>query len=130
MPSKKKPNSLETSSLEIIGEKIFLATVTNVTSNLLYQYVIDRHFGDVFLFGSKVSSNELKEILSENGINELRLHNMDTWKKNKQNKVSFKIRAMQMIEDTILQLQQSFFVETAHYFHSSVALQCMVILLK
>ena len=125
MPQRKKPKSLESASLESIGENIFLATLSRATQNILHQYLLDQ-LGDASL-ESKYSTYKVEEILSELEQNKLYLGTHDKWKVCNQNKSTFKRRAMQIVENNVLQLQKFFFVETAHYFHSHIAIKCMVI---
>ena len=125
MPQRKRPKSLEAASLESIGENIFLATLSLATQNILHQYLLEQ-LGDAS-FESKYSRYELEEILSELELNKLCLSASNKWKVYNQNKSSFRRRAMQIVENNVLQLQKFFFVETAHYFHSHIAIECMVI---
>ena len=124
MPQRKKPKSLEAASLESIGENIFLATLSRSTQNILHQYLLQQL--DNASFESKYSRYEVEEILSELELNTLCVGTSDKWKVWNQNKPTFKRRAMQIVENNVLQLQKFFFVETAHYFHSHIASECMV----
>ena len=44
MPSRKKPKSLQSSSLESIGETIFLTTVAQATKDILRKYLLEHFF--------------------------------------------------------------------------------------
>ena len=128
MPSKKKPKSLEAGSLECIGRHIFLPTVTKAVKNILIRYLVE-HFGDKVF--DKTEEQKLYEIVFEDfGLNQSWLNeseNVGYYKINKNKSTSFRTQAMQTIEENVFQLQKLFFVETAHYFHSFIAIECMVI---
>ena len=128
MPSKKKPKSLEAGSLECIGRHIFLPTVTKAVKNILIKYLVEHFGGKVF---DKTEEQKLYEIVFEEfGLNQSWLNeseNVGNCKINKNKSTSFRTQAMQTIEENVFRLQKLFFVETAHYFHSFIAIECMVI---
>ena len=130
MPSKKKPISLEAASLQSIGRHIFLPSITKAVKNILIRYLFE-YFGDKELKTEK--QNLYRTVFEEHELNqswwnECRMvENVGNCKINKNKSTSFKTQSMQTIEDNVFQLQKFFFVETAHYFHSFIAIECLVI---
>ena len=127
MPSKKKPISLEAASLQSIGRHIFLPSITKAVKNILIRYLFE-YFGDKELKTEKQSL--YRTVLEEHELNQSWLNeyeNVGNCKINKNKSTSFKTQSMQTIEDNVFQLQKFFFVETAHYFHSFIAIECLVI---
>ena len=127
MPSKKKPKSLEAASLESLGRHVFLPTINKTIKNILIQYLLE-YFGDKVL-ESKTEKQKLYEIVLKHGLNQSWLNeteNVGNHNINRNKSVSFRTQAMQTIEENIFQLQKFLFVETAHYFHSFIVIECMV----
>ena len=127
MPSKKKPKSLEVLSLESLGRHVFLPTIRKAVKNILIQYLLE-NYGDK-VFESKSEKQKFYEIVLVHELNQSWLNgteNVGNCNINKNKSVSFRTQAMQTIEQNIFQLQKFFFVETAHYFHTFIAVECMV----
>ena len=127
MPSKKKPISLEAASLQSIGRHIFLPSITKAVKNILIRYLFE-YFGDKELKTEK--QNLYRIVVEEHELNQSwwnEYENVGNCKINKNKSTSFKTQSMQTIEDNVFQLQKFFFVETAHYFHSFIAIECLVI---
>ena len=125
MPARKHPKTLETSSLECIGEDIFLATICQIVRNILGLY-FEEYFKNTLL-DSKYSRGELKDLFAKYGLLEFSLNAFGKFDKVRQEcKSTIKVRAMHMIEDAVLTLQNCFFLETAHYFHAHIVRECIV----
>ena len=125
MPARKRPKLLESISLECVGEKIFLNTISHVVRNILKLYL--QEYAGNNNQETASSRKELGNIMLEYGLDELCLEQHNEGNNGYQYKSSFKIIAMQMVEDCIAQLQKCLFVETVHYYHSRIAQECMVI---
>ena len=125
MPARKRPKLLESICLECVGEKIFLNTISRVVRRILKLYL--QEYAGNSKQETESSRRELGNIMLEYGLDELCLEQHNNEKNGHQYKLSFKIIAMQMVEDCITQLQKCLFVETVHYYHSRIAQECMVI---
>ena len=125
MPARKRPKLLESISLECVGEKIFLNTISHVVRNILKLYL--QEYAGNNNQETVSCRKELGNIILEYGLDELCLEQNNKETNGYQYKRSFKIITMQMVEDCIAQLQKCLFVETVHYYHSRIAQECMVI---
>ena len=116
---------MESICLECVGEKIFLNTISHVVRNILKLYL--QEYAGNNNQEAVSSRKEFGNIILEYGLDELCLEQHNHEKNGCQYKSSFKIIAMQMVEDCVTQLQKCLFVETVHYYHFRIAQECMVI---
>ena len=96
MPARKQPKTLQTLTLQTIGDNIFRRTVVKITEKIV----------------SESRSNKSDYII---GIPQF-----------KSRKRNIKMSHRTLIEYAVEQLQECLFEETAHYFHAKIIKECLV----
>ena len=96
MPARKQPKTLQTLTLQTIGDHIFRRTVVKITEKIV----------------SESRSNKSDYIIRPPQF--------------KSRKRNIKISHGTLIEYAIEQLQECLFEETAHYFHAKIIKECLV----
>ena len=109
MPARKRPKSLESICLECVGEKIFLNTISHVVRNILKLYL--QEYAGNNNQETVSSRKELGNIMLEYGLDEPCLEQHNERNNGYQYKSSFKIIAMQMVEDCIARLKNAYLLK-------------------